>query len=169
MSMTSKWTRLWAIGIFVVLTLSLVESALPKSKNKAGTGDLQGFWVMVTVENISYEQDYGWTQSYHWYDMRNFTGDTVEFTIEFQHEVAGIDANGRRVPLGLSSTYPPQGHQHRDINSPGYKSEDGTQGINCNDLDPGNYLVDAYTSVRVSDPDVMSVDVSDDTYRFMIP
>lgn len=167
MIMTSKWTRLCAIGVLVVLTLGLVETALPKSNSKAGKGALEGFWVMVTVENISYERDYGWTQSYHWYDMRNLTGDTVEFTIEFQHEVAGIK-NGKRVPLGLSSTYPPPGHEHRDIDSPDYKSEDGTQGVNCNGLPAGNYLVDAYTSVRVSDPGVMSVDVSDDTFRFTI-
>ena len=168
MRMTTKWTRLWAIGVLVVLTLGLVESALPKSNSKAGTGALDGFWVMVTVENISYEQDYGWTQSYHWYNMFNFCDDKVEFTFEFQHEVVGIK-NGKRVPLGLQSTYPPPGQEHRDIDSPGHKSEDGTQGINCNDLDPGNYLVDAYTSVRVSDPGVMSVDVRDDSFRFMIP
>ena len=89
MRMQTKWTRLWAIGVLMVLTLGLVETALPKSKSKAGTGALDGFWVMVTVENISYEQDYGWTQSYHWYNMFNFCDDKVEFTFEFQHEVRG--------------------------------------------------------------------------------
>ena len=169
MIMTSKWTRLCAICMLVALTLFCVESVLSKSNSKAGKGALEGFWVMVTVENISYEQDYGWTQSYHWYKMFNFCDDKVEFTFEFQHEVVGLDADGNRVILGLSSTYPPLGEEHRDIDSPGYKDEDGTQGVNCNHLPAGNYLVDAYTSVRVSDPGVMSVDVRDDTFTFMIP
>ena len=132
-----------------ILVIGLAADSIhAKQSGTWGTGDFSGYYGTVYVGSLTYESDFGWTQSSHWYEVINmFNFVRLSVPYEFQHgvwEVRNGNDKGRFVNNSQQ-----QATDRTDRN--GYVYRDSTQGVNCNGQRAGQYFIEAYTAIRVSE------------------
>lgn len=141
-------TSLLAIGIFVTIS----QNCLGASNGAGGSGTLSGLWGNVEVNSLSYNPDNQQTSSCHSLEIFNYTGDDISYNYEFQHVVQEILNRNQNGQITLTRNV---GRSTTDESStvaanPGYKTQSGSQGVNCGGQPEGEYIIKAYTAIRAS-------------------
>ena len=142
-------TSLLAVGIFVTIS----QNCLGASDGDSGSGTLSGLWGNVEVSSLSYNPDNQQTSSSHSLEIFNYTGDDISYNYEFQHVVQEILARNQNGQITLTRNV---GRSTTDEPStvaanPGYKTQSGSQGISCAGQPEGEYIIKAYTAIRLPD------------------
>ena len=139
-------------ALIVVMSLFTTRITSAEQVSGWGTGTLSGYHGTVYIGNFTYEPDFGWTQSSHWYEVINFH-DFVKISVpyEFQHgvyEIKSRDHTGDPDETRFVDNSQQAATDQTDRN--GYAYRNGTQGVNCNGQPRGEYYITGYTAIRVS-------------------